>query len=209
MPPPADPLPHEFWIDVGGTFTDCIARLPDGSLRIHKLLSTGRYLTTSDPASTTGAWHDAAWQHAPAGYFVGYRFKCDLPGHGPLTRTVAAFDHIIGSLTFDSPLPATPPPGTRAELSSDDEAPVAGVRWLLGLPLAAPVGPVSVRLGTTRATNALLERRGARTALVATAGFADALRIGYQDRPRLFDLRIDQPPELYETAVEVSERLRR
>ncbi len=65
-----------------------------------------------------------------------------------------------------------------------------------------------MRLGTTRATNALLERRGARTALVATAGFADALRIGYQDRPSLFDLRIDQPPELYETAVEVAERLR-
>ncbi len=64
-----------------------------------------------------------------------------------------------------------------------------------------------VRLGTTRATNALLERRGARTALVTTAGFADALRIGYQDRPHLFDLRIDQPPELYETAVELPERL--
>ncbi len=206
MPSPTEPDPRHFWIDAGGTFTDCLARLPDGSLRTHKLLSTGRYPTQAD-GSTLTHWHDAALRRAPAGYFVGYRLICDLPGHGQTERTVDAFDPGTGTLTLDAPLPAVPPPGTRAALFSGEEAPVAGIRWLLGRRLNEPLGAISVRLGTTRATNALLERRGARTALITTAGFADALRIGYQDRPHLFDLHISQPPELYETAVEVSERL--
>ncbi len=196
-----------FWIDVGGTFTDCIALAPDGRSHTHKLLSTGRYPTTATDGCTNGEWHDHALAAAPNGYFIGYRFVCELPGHGSVARTVARFDASRATLGFDDPLPNPPPPGTRGGLFSDEEAPVAGIRWLLGRRLDQPLGPVRVRLGTTRATNALLERRGARTALVTTAGFGDALRIGYQDRPHLFDLRIDQPPELYETAVELDERL--
>jgi 5-oxoprolinase (ATP-hydrolysing) len=64
-----------------------------------------------------------------------------------------------------------------------------------------------IRIGTTVATNALLERRGVPTALVTTAGFGDALAIGYQNRPRLFDLRIELPPPLYALAVEADERV--
>jgi 5-oxoprolinase (ATP-hydrolysing) len=197
----------DFWIDVGGTFTDCIARLPDGTLRTHKLLSTGRYPCSADAAATAAVWRAFPLPAAPPGYFLGYRFACLLPDHGEVVRTVTGFDAAAGTLTFDVPLPAAPLPGTRGELFSDEEAPVAGIRWLLGLRLDQPIGPVRVRLGTTRATNALLERRGARTALVATAGFGDALRIGYQDRPHLFELRIAQPPELSKSVLEVSERL--
>jgi 5-oxoprolinase (ATP-hydrolysing) len=197
----------DFWIDVGGTFTDCIARLPDGTLRTHKLLSTGRYPCTADAGSTVEVWRTSALRTAPAGYFQGYRFACHLPTHGEVRRTVTGFDNAAGALTLDAPLPATPLPGTRGELGSTEEAPVAGIRWLRELRLQDPIGPVRVRLGTTRATNALLERRGARTALIATAGFGDALRIGYQDRPHLFELRIEQPPELYECVLEVSARL--
>jgi 5-oxoprolinase (ATP-hydrolysing) len=197
----------DFWIDVGGTFTDCIARLPDGTLRTHKLLSTGRYPCVADAAATALVWRASSFPAAPAGYFLGYRFACHLPDYGEVLRTVTGFDEDAGTLTFNEPLPQSPPPGTRGELFSDEEAPVAGIRWLLGRRRQDAIGPVRVRLGTTRATNALLERRGARTALMATAGFGDALRIGYQDRPHLFELRIAQSPELYECVVEVSERL--
>ena len=69
------------------------------------------------------------------------------------------------------------------------------------------IGKVSVRLGTTRGTNALLERQGARTALVTTKGFRDVLRIAYQNRPRLFQLHIRKPEDLYETVVEIDERM--
>jgi len=91
-----------------------------------------------------------------------------------------------------------------------DDAAVQGIRDVLGLTPEEliPEGAVgSVRMGTTVGTNALLERRGEPTVLVITKGFGDALRIGYQDRPRLFDLHIVKPEVLYERVIEVDERL--
>ncbi|MGO1562654.1 MAG: hydantoinase/oxoprolinase family protein, partial [Actinomycetaceae bacterium] len=126
----------QFWIDRGGTFTDLVARRPDGTLVTHKLLS-----------ENPGRYRDAA---------------------------------------------------------------VAGIRELLGLAPGAPVPPGTidvVRMGTTVATNALLERRGEPTALVVTDGFGDALRIGYQERPRIFARHIELPSMLYERVVEVRERV--
>jgi len=64
-----------------------------------------------------------------------------------------------------------------------------------------------IRMGTTVATNALLEHKGARTALLITEGFKDLLRIGYQNRPELFALEIIQPAMLYTKVIEVSERV--
>ncbi|MDB5939832.1 MAG: hypothetical protein JWP77_2196, partial [Polaromonas sp.] len=90
------------------------------------------------------------------------------------------------------------------------DAAVAGIRHLLGL---APGEPVSadvvecVKMGTTVATNALLERKGEPTLLVTTRGFRDALRIAYQNRPRLFDRRIVLPELLYSAVVEADERI--
>jgi len=77
----------------------------------------------------------------------------------------------------------------------------------LGLPLAEPVPPVTLRLGTTRGTNALITRGGARTALVTTRGFGDVLEIGYQARPRLFDLTVRKSPPLAAAAIEIDERV--
>ncbi len=90
------------------------------------------------------------------------------------------------------------------------DAAVAGIRALLGLVPGAPI-PANVidavKMGTTVATNALLERKGERTALVITRGFADALQIGYQNRPKLFVRRIELPAPLYERVVEIDERI--
>ncbi|MET9484071.1 hydantoinase B/oxoprolinase family protein [Streptomyces sp. NPDC006638] len=103
---------------------------------------------------------------------------------------------------------------TRKLLSHQPErhqdAAVAGIRLLLGLAPGEPVPADRVRLvkmGTTVATNALLERRGEPTVLVITEGFRDALRIAYQNRPRLFDRRIVLPEAVYERVVEVPERI--
>jgi 5-oxoprolinase (ATP-hydrolysing) len=87
---------------------------------------------------------------------------------------------------------------------------VAGVRHLLGVPAGQPLPAERisvVRLGTTVATNALLERNGEPTVLVITRGFADALRIAYQDRPRIFDRQIIRPELLYARVIEVTERV--
>ncbi|MCP3910850.1 MAG: 5-oxoprolinase [Actinomycetia bacterium] len=126
----------QIWIDRGGTFTDLVARRPDGSLVTHKLLS-----------ENPERYQDAA---------------------------------------------------------------VQGIRDLLGLAADAAIPPGlvhDVKMGTTVATNALLERKGDRTVLAITEGFADALRIGYQNRPKLFALHIELPELLHERVVEVPERL--
>ncbi len=126
-----------FWIDRGGTFTDIVARRPDGRLVTHKLLS-------EDPE----------------------RY---------------------------------------------DDAALAGLRAVLGTAPGAPF-PVNsvaaIRMGTTVATNALLERRGEPTVAAVTGGFRDVLRIGNQTRPKIFALHIELPEPLYSRVVEIGERVR-
>jgi 5-oxoprolinase (ATP-hydrolysing) len=126
----------QFWIDRGGTFTDLVARQPDGRVVTHKLLS-----------ENPERYSDAAVQ--------GIR---DLMG-----------------------------------LASDQGIPSGSIE--------------NIKMGTTVATNALLERKGDRTLLAITEGFADALRIGYQTRPKLFALHIILPELLYEKVVEIPERI--
>ena len=91
-----------------------------------------------------------------------------------------------------------------------DDAALQGIRDVLGVSAASPIPTdriVCVRMGTTVATNALLEHKGARTVLVVSRGFADALRIGYQARPQLFALNIKLPEPLYEHVIEIDERV--
>ena len=126
----------QFWVDRGGTFTDIVAKTPEGKLRTHKLLS-----------ENPEVYADAA---------------------------------------------------------------VHGIRELLGLGANDPIprGRIgAVKMGTTVATNALLERKGERTLLLITKGMRDLLRIGFQNRPKLFDLNIELPELLYEDVVEVDERI--
>jgi len=126
----------QFWIDRGGTFTDIVARRPDGTIATHKLLS-------ENPEH----YRDAA---------------------------------------------------------------IAGIRALLGVSAGDPIPTErieAVKMGTTVATNALLERKGDPTVLLITRGFADQLRIGYQNRPKLFAREIVLPERLYSRVVEVDERV--
>ena len=113
-------------------------------------------------------------------------------------------------------------PGFRVvKLLSEDpqnyaDAPREGIRRILQEVLGRPIDKAVfnadaiewIRMGTTVATNALLERKGSRCALVVTRGFGDILQIGNQDRPRIFDLKIHKPDLLYEAVIEVDERLR-
>ena len=89
------------------------------------------------------------------------------------------------------------------------DAPVQGIRDILGIPIDAPIPSAQiavVKMGTTVATNALLERKGDRTVLVISKGFRDGLRIGYQNRPDIFARQIILPEMLYERVIEVEER---
>ena len=91
------------------------------------------------------------------------------------------------------------------------DAAVHGMKQILGVEpnQSLPASAIAlIKLGTTVATNALLERKGERTVLITTRGFADGLRIGYQNRPDIFARRIVLPEQFYETVVEADERVR-
>lgn len=202
----SDTADWAFWIDVGGTFTDCIAQRPDRQLARHKLLSTGVTKGKVEPASDSLRILDTQRRFDPDQFWQGYTLRLVRDGQVICESTVAS-STVDGTLRFDRPLKATPAPGDAYELHSDEEAPLVAIRYLLGLRRDEAIPPISVRLGTTRGTNALLTRGGARTAFVTTRGFADILRIGYQNRPRLFDLNIVKPAPLYEAVVEIQERI--
>jgi len=206
MPDPA--LPWEFWLDVGGTFTDCLGRSPDGQLITFKTLSSGvtkgRLTRSPDPTSVA----DVMRQNDPPGFWKGYQIRfLDAAGIQVHETRVTSFTAQTGTFELAAPPPPTLGIGTPYELLSGEEAPLVAIRSILRLRLDQPIPPMTVKLGTTRGTNALLTRRGARTAFVTTAGFADVLRIANQDRPRLFDLAIQKPEPLFEQTVEIDERI--
>ncbi|HEX5500856.1 MAG TPA: hydantoinase/oxoprolinase family protein, partial [Thermomicrobiales bacterium] len=200
--------PWEFWIDVGGTFTDCFAKRPDGTLMRHKLLSSGATKGAAQAGSDRGRIVDPARSADPENFWNGCRLQLlGAEGQIAASATVAEFDRTTGTLALAALLPVGPRPGQRYELTTGEEAPIVAIRHLLGLARGEPIPPVAVRLGTTRGTNALLTRRGAKTALVTTRGFGDILHIGYQNRPKLFELAVRKPPPLFAATVEIDERI--
>jgi 5-oxoprolinase (ATP-hydrolysing) len=191
----------QFWIDVGGTFTDCIVVAPDGARRVIKVLSSGvtkGAIVHSPERERRESPLLSTLSGRPADFYRGYRLTW-LDGRGEATVTASNPD---GTLTLDRE-----PVGTRFELTAGEEAPLVAIREALGLRIDEPIPPVAVRLGTTRGTNALLTRRGAKTGFVTTKGFADVLLIANQDRPKLFDLAIQKPPAIFHAVTEIDERL--
>ncbi|HCO25569.1 MAG TPA: hydantoinase [Gimesia maris] len=198
----------EFWIDVGGTFTDCIARTPDSEFIPFKTLSSGITKGHTQEITAPDTIVDPSRVGNPANFWQEYQIEfLNNEGESLHTAQVTRFDNQTGTLTFHPALPSTVQVATGYELASGEEAPVLAIRWILGLTKSDPISNISVKLGTTRGTNALLTRNGARTAFITTKGFADVLLIGNQDRPRLFDLAIQKPEPLFETALEIEERI--
>lgn len=196
----------QFWIDVGGTFTDCIGRAPDGALHTCKVLSSG---VTRGVVQESGPRRvvDPQRRFDADQFWRGYHVRFLDAGGNEVFVTRVAASSPDGELLTEDAFPLHVGPGTPYELRSHEEAPLLAMRRILSLPLDQPLPAVDARLGTTRGTNALLERKGARTALVTTRGFADVLRIANQDRPRLFDLAIVKPEPLFTHVVEIDERL--
>ncbi|MCA9226122.1 MAG: hydantoinase, partial [Planctomycetales bacterium] len=201
----------QFWIDVGGTFTDCLACSPDEHVARYKVLSSAVTKGQLRSFSSPDSFVDSSRTSDPPIFWNGYRWRLlDRQGQTIAESHVAAFDHRAGVFRLAAPVESellrSSDNGWVYELDTDEGAPLLAIRRALQLPLCEPIPPVVVRLGTTRGTNALLTRRGARTAFVTTRGFGDVLRIGYQNRPRLFELKIRKPSPLYEAVAEINER---
>ena len=197
--------PWQIWVDTGGTFTDCLARDPQGRLHRAKVLSSsalrGRVAERLDARTLRLA---ADWG-APADFIAGFRLR--RLGDDGSGVEVEAYDPGSGRTRLAAPAPAELVAGAAFEALSPEEAPVLAARLVTGTPPRAPLPPLTMRLATTRGTNALLERSGAPIALFVTRGFRDLLRIGTQQRPELFALRVEREAPLYARVVEVPERL--
>ncbi len=200
----AQPSTWRIWVDTGGTFTDCLAVDPGGALHRAKVLSTsalrGRVVAVLDGRHVE---IEAPWQ-APDGFFAGFEWR--RLGGGE-TTAVSGYD--AASRVVELAAEPTPEPvaGEGFELLSEEEAPVLAVRLVTGTVPGRSLPPVALRLATTRGTNALLEGKGAQTALFITRGFGDLLEIGTQQRPDLFALAVVKPRPLPAVVVEVEERL--
>jgi 5-oxoprolinase (ATP-hydrolysing) len=198
----------EFWIDVGGTFTDSFARRADGTLAHYKVLSSGVIKGAAARGSSADCVIDPARGADPPGVWDAYTLRLlDGQGRALCESLIARFDSQRGALLLTEPLSQAPVAGQSYEIFSGIEAPIIAIRYLIGIGLKHPIPPCSVRLGTTRGTNALITRRGAKTAFVTTRGFGDVLDIGYQNRPRLFDLAVHKRASLFSAVVEIDERI--
>jgi 5-oxoprolinase (ATP-hydrolysing) len=189
-------------IDTGGTFTDCLAIDPLGLKSRIKVLSSGRLrgrITEKISKNTYG--YKASWEFTNE-LVTGYDFRTQ--GSDSVNRIIS-IDDFQKTLILENELSLYS--DVDFELSSGEEAPVLAARLLTGTPLADALPPIEMRLGTTRGTNALLERKGAKTLLAVTKGFKDLLYIGNQQRPSLFQLNIPEPGLLYAEVVEIDERL--
>ncbi len=138
----------------------------------------------------------------PDGFLRGWRVR---PLANGSELEVVGSGGASGRIDLGGELPATA--GADVELISPEEAAIVAARVVTRTPIDRALPPLELRLATTRGTNALLERRGADTALFVTRGFGDLLEIGTQQRPDLFALEIVKPPPLYRRVVEVEERL--
>lgn len=181
----------QFWIDVGGTFTDCVAVQPDGGFRANKVLSSGRLKgQLVDGAISILAGYEA-------GLFVGWTVQnADSSVSATILRSEST-----GEIACDAVIASGP-----VEIFSGEIAPVVAIRLMLGLRLDETIPPIGLKLGTTRGTNALLERAGARVGLLTTQGFGDVLHIGTQQRPDLFAIDIVKNRPLTHAVAEVDER---
>ncbi|GAB3998512.1 hydantoinase B/oxoprolinase family protein [Spirosoma daeguense] len=184
----------KIWIDTGGTFTDGLALDTEGNLHRTKVLSSSQLR-----AQLVDGKLNAPWLTAPI--FDGYQLR--------IIETNEVFT--ISSLKLDGTLEISNPlaghKSYTVELFTGEEAPILATRLLTQTPLNQPFPKLEMRLGTTKGTNALLERKGGRVTLLVTKGFKDLLTIGTQQRPNLFQLAIPPADILYDSVLEVDERI--
>jgi len=196
----------DFWklnIDTGGTFTDCIAYSPEGKELRYKVLSSSKLRARIEKIYADGSLSINTDWELRADVLQGYHFRLL---HAEHWHKVTAFDAPNRLLRLET-APSPDWEGQPFELTAHEEAPIMAARLVTGMPLQQPLPPLEMRLGSTKGTNALLERKVAKTALLITEGLGDLLLIRDQTRPDLFALDIRKPLPLYHTVYEVPERL--
>jgi 5-oxoprolinase (ATP-hydrolysing) len=194
----------QIWVDTGGTFTDCLGTDPAGNLTRLKVLSNGtlrgKVLTqlSSDTIAVQLNW--------PASNDIYTGYTINLASDRSIKAVVKSIDTEKGFITL-SQSSKVRWSGKTIEITTGEEVPVFATRLLTATKLGDPFPRIEMKLGSTRGTNAILEKKGARTALLITKGFKDLLVIGNQQRPHLFALHVIKEEPLYTDVIEVDERI--
>ncbi len=190
----------QIWIDTGGTFTDCIAISPSKERKRVKVLSSSRlrgrmlHQISDSTYQITHKW--------PVSRDVFEGYECQI---GTQKANVKRINLQEGILYLDQNIDLQE--AIDFELTAHEEAPILATRLITATKLNEPFPTIQLKLGSTKGTNALLERKGVKTALLITKGFKDLLKIGTQQRPHLFQLNIPQREQLYDIVIEIDERI--
>jgi len=193
-------------IDTGGTFTDCIARKPAGEMVRRKVLSNSSLRANIKKVLSSNTIQVSSNWGVSKDLFAGYSFRILSMQHQEIL--IKQFDPESQEFILDSELPENLNSEVSLfEITAHEEAPILCARLITETPLDQPFPEMEIRLGSTRGTNALLEYKGARTALLVTRGFKDLLDIGTQQRPDIFAREVVKSAPLAELIIEVNERM--
>jgi len=197
---------YQIYIDTGGTFTDCLAYAPDGELERIKLLSNSTLRGKIIKQLTSKRFQILLPDSFQDDIFEGYEFRILQQKHEKIW--IKSTDLAHQTLELSTNLPSHfNIEELDFELLGHEEAPILASRIATKTPLNQDLPPISMRLGSTKGTNALLERKGAKTAFLITEGFEDLLKIRTQARSEIFALNIQKPKPLYTEVIGIKERL--
>lgn len=198
-------MPWKIWVDTGGTFTDCIAHDPEGKTKRLKVLSSGVLKgQVTERLTNKSIAVQLSW---PVQKDIFKNFRVTFSKNPKETFLLSSTEIEKSVLHFDGSISRNIKKGDVFEISSDEEVPVFAARLLTQTGLHENFPAIEMKLGSTRGTNALLERKGARVAFLVTKGFKDLLLIGTQQRTDLFALQIIKEEPLYDSVIEVNERI--
>jgi 5-oxoprolinase (ATP-hydrolysing) len=195
----------KIWVDTGGTFTDCMALSPAGEWLRLKVLSHGVLKgNVISPVDSRSIRVQLSWP-VSSDIFHGFTFTVYRNGEKRNFRIERA--DLVESVVHLQQPAGFIHAGDVFEIGTGEEVPVFAARLITQTEWNKPFPPMEMKLGSTRGTNALLERKGANVAFLVTKGFKDLLAIGTQQRPDLFALKIEKPAPLYSQVFEVAERV--
>ncbi|WP_159518071.1 hydantoinase B/oxoprolinase family protein [Sunxiuqinia indica] len=196
----------QLFVDTGGTFTDCIGIDQNGTEYRRKVLSNSslRGSIKKIESATSLIIHEA-WE-LERDIIQGFSFR--LLGEEYTNFKIVSFDIQQKRMEINQPFSSENlKEGANFEITSHEEAPVLGARLITQTALTETFPNLQLKLGSTKGTNALLERKGAKTLILVTKGFKDLLKIGNQARPDIFAMNVEKRQQIANSVLEVDERI--